>query len=94
MITAAQIRELAVLEAARKVADAHRSAEMLIENADHRLNVAIQKFLHTGQGNVAASKVLEKGGIWASEDRTAAVACAELDKLYGVDTQSEPSSWP
>lgn len=86
MIAAAQAREMAVLEAAKRVADAQSAAEMLIENADHRLNVMIQKFLHTGQGNVAATKALEKGGIWASEDRTSAVACAELDKLYGVDT--------
>lgn len=86
MIAAAKNRELSVLQAAKIVADAHREAERRIENADHKLNLAIQGYLHTGQGNVTASKVLEKSGIWASEDRTAAVACAELDKLYGVDT--------
>lgn len=86
MIEAAQLAERAVLDAARIVQKAQTEAQALIENANSQFNQSILAYLHTGKGNVEASKVLEKAGVWATEDRTEAVACFQVDKLYGVDT--------
>lgn len=86
MIDAAQIVERTVLMAARNIKDAERAAQKMIDDANAHFNAAILAYLHTGKGNMEATKALEKAGVWATEDRTAAVACFELDKLYGVDT--------
>ena len=86
MVKAAQETEKAALDAALVVQDAQREAQEMLDHLNHDLNRKILAFLHTGKGNMDATKVLEAAGIWASDDRTAAVACFEVDKLYGVDT--------
>lgn len=85
MIRSARNAERSVLEAASIVADAQREAQQTIADANLLFDKAILAYLHTGKGNVEASKVLEAAGVWATEDRTEAVACFQLDKLYGVD---------
>lgn len=85
MIAAAREAEQAALIAAAMIQDAKRGAQRLVEDYNHLLNQAILAYMHTGKSNMDATKVLEASGIYASEDRTEAVACAMLHRLYGVD---------
>jgi hypothetical protein len=85
MIAAAREAEQATLVAAAMIQDAKRGAQRLVEDYNHLLNQAILAYMHTGKSNMDATKVLEGSGIYASEDRTEAVACAMTHRLYGVD---------
>lgn len=86
MVGAARIHERAVLDAAATVQDAIRQAEARINNAAHALNRSILDYLHTGKDSLDADEVLKEAGVQGTEDRTEAVACFQLDKLYGVDS--------